>query len=95
MPVTTAADDIHKYFFVCFSEKIRLGVSSESSARQRIHMKNQALFSLKDKSRKLKCHLLQFLFGTLRVKTKVCDKVQSSQSLQRNAFDFLFFFLLL
>ena len=28
-------------------------------------MKNQALFSLKDKSKKLKCHLLQFLFGAL------------------------------
>ena len=34
-------------------------------------MKNQALFSLKDKSKKLKCHLLQFLFGALRVKRKV------------------------
>ena len=45
--------------FHCFSEKIRLDVSSESSARQRIHMKNQALFSSKDKSRKLKCRLLQ------------------------------------
>ena len=32
-------------------------------------MKNQALFSLKDKSKKLKCHLLQFLFGALRVNT--------------------------
>ena len=31
-------------------------------------MKNQALFSSKDKSKKLKCHLLQFLFGTLRFK---------------------------
>ena len=31
-------------------------------------MKNQALFSLKDKSKKLKCRLLQFLFGTFRVK---------------------------
>ena len=31
-------------------------------------MKNQALFSLKDKSKKLKCHVLQFLFGTLMVK---------------------------
>ena len=31
-------------------------------------MKNQALFSLKDKSVKLKCHLPQFLFGGLRVK---------------------------
>ena len=31
-------------------------------------MKNQALFSSKDKSEKLKCRLLQFLFGALRVK---------------------------
>ena len=30
-------------------------------------MKHQALFSLKDKSKKLKCRLLQFLFGALRV----------------------------
>ena len=37
-------------------------------ARQRIHMKNQALFSSKDKSKKLKCRLLQFLFGALRVR---------------------------
>ena len=54
--------------FHCFSEKIRLDVSSESSARQRIHIKNQALFSSIDKSEKLKCRLLQFLFGALRVK---------------------------
>ena len=50
-PVTTAADNIYKYFLHCFSEKIRLDVTSESSARQRIHKKNQALFSLKDKSK--------------------------------------------
>ena len=31
-------------------------------------MKNQALFSSKDKSKTLKCCLLQFLFGALRVK---------------------------
>ena len=31
-------------------------------------MKHQALFSSKDKSKKLKCRLLQFLFGALRVK---------------------------
>ena len=31
-------------------------------------MKHQVLFSLKDKSKKLKCRLLQFLFGALRVK---------------------------
>ena len=30
-------------------------------------MKIQALFSLKDKSNKLKCRLLQFLFGALSV----------------------------
>ena len=30
-------------------------------------MKNQALFSSKDKGKKLKCRLLQFLFGALRV----------------------------
>ena len=29
-------------------------------------MKNEALFSSKDKSKKLKCRLLQFLFGALR-----------------------------
>ena len=36
-------------------------------AKQRIHMKNQVLFSSKDKSKKLKC-LLQFLFGASRIK---------------------------
>ena len=55
--------------FSLFLEKIRLDVSSDSSARQRIHMKKQALFSLEDKSKKLKYRLLQFLFGALRVKT--------------------------
>ena len=30
-------------------------------------MKHQALFSSKDKSKNLKCHLLQFLFSALRV----------------------------
>ena len=65
-PITTAANN--KYFFIVFSEKIRLDVSSESSARQRIHIKNQALVSLKGKSEKLKCRLLQFLFDALRVK---------------------------
>ena len=31
-------------------------------------MKNQALFSSKDKIKKIKCRLLHFLFGALRVK---------------------------
>ena len=34
-------------------------------------MKNQALFSLKGKSKKLKCCLLQFLFGAIRVKASL------------------------
>ena len=61
-PVMTVADDIYNFFF--FSEKIRLDVSfessarldvlSESSARQRIHMKNQVVFSSKDQSKKVK-----------------------------------------
>ena len=62
----TAADNSLEYFFIVFSDKIMLDISCESSAW--IHMKNQAVFSLKDKSKKLKCHLLQFWFGTLRVK---------------------------
>ena len=54
--------------FTNINSLIRPDVSSESSARQRIHMKNQALFSLNDKSKKFKYCLLQFLFGPLRVK---------------------------
>ena len=38
-------------------------------------MKNQALFSLKDKSKKLKCRLLQFMFGTLRVKATSLNRL--------------------
>ena len=57
--------------FSLFFREIRLDVSSESSARQGIHMKHQALFSSKDKSKKLKCRLLQFLFGALYA--RMCD----------------------
>ena len=76
MPITTAADNIHIYVFRCFSEEIRLDVSSESSARQRIHRKNQDLFSSKDKSKRLKC-LLQFWFGSLRVKQLMLHSVDA------------------
>ena len=41
-------------------------------------MKNQALFSSKDKSKKLKCGLLQFLFSALRVK---CFQTKLTNSL--------------
>ena len=40
-------------------------------------MKNQALFSSKDKSKQLKCHLLQFLFGALRVNSVLSCTVGS------------------
>ena len=56
-PVTTAADDSLEYnYFLCCSEKMRLDISCESSARQRIYVshKHQALFSSKDKSKKNK-----------------------------------------
>ena len=39
-------------------------------------MKNQALFSLKDKSKKLRCCLLQFLFGTLRVNVAESPRIR-------------------
>ena len=41
-------------------------------------MKHQALFFSKDKSKKIKCHLLQFLFGALRVKHSENRKKTSS-----------------
>ena len=34
-------------------------------------MKHQALFPYKDKSKKIKCHLLQFLLGAFRVNPKI------------------------
>ena len=37
-------------------------------------MNNQAFFSSKDKSKKLKCRLLQVLFGALRVKSSLYGK---------------------
>ena len=51
-----------------FYREKRLDVSSESSARQRIHMKIKPYFLQKMKIKKLKCRLLQFLFGAFRVK---------------------------
>ena len=49
-------------------------------------MKNQAFFSSKDKSNKLKCRLLQFMFGALRVNLlsaqKADDKIFTSAKLK-------------
>ena len=73
-PITTAADDIHKYLFIFVFQRKQDDISCESSARQRIHLKHQALFSSEDKSKKLKCRLLQCLFGTLGVKSNVTSR---------------------
>ena len=48
-------------------------------------MKNQALFSSKDKSKNIKCHLLQFLFGALRVKV-VCKDYHYTDTLIADQF---------
>ena len=48
-------------------------------------MKNQALFSSKDKSKKLKCRLLQFLFGALRVNFML-TKVNQGQKMNIKEF---------
>ena len=53
-------------------------------------MKNQALFSLKDKSKKLKCRLLQFLFGTLRVNFEHFFSLHTQEGLfVHSCFEFL------
>ena len=51
----TSADHSLESDFIFFPEKIRLDISCESSARQRIHMMHQALFSSKDKSKLDNC----------------------------------------
>ena len=40
-------------------------------------MKKQAVFSLKDIRKKLKCRLLQFLFGALRVNLLYMSSLQA------------------
>ena len=52
-------------------------------------MKNPALFSAKDKSKKLKCGLLQFLFAALRVNqsTVVMGNVSMSPIIVRDLFE--------
>ena len=43
-------------------------------------MKIQALVSSKDKSKTLKCRLLQFSFGALRIKDNIPDYLRSGLS---------------
>ena len=51
-----------------FSEKIRLGISCEPSARQMIYMKYQVLFSLKSKEKFRMSLLCNLALGALRAK---------------------------
>ena len=44
-------------------------------------MKNQALFPSKDKSKQLKCSLLQFLFGALRVNSTILRALDKKEYL--------------
>ena len=56
-------------------------------------MKNQAFFSWKDKSKKLKCRLLQVLFGALRMKADGYSFMLSFSAIYakgNNFSDFLF-----
>ena len=62
-------------------------------------MKHQALFSSKIKSKKLKYRLLQFLFGTLRIKIKCLVYISCQEKIYRPfhfcpCFLFFFFFFL-
>ena len=69
-PITAAAHNIHKYFFIAFQRKSD-DISCESSAMQRIHIAEDSheissliFFQRKnEKKKKLKYRLLQFFFA--------------------------------
>ena len=58
-PSKIAADDTFIFFYFYLLKKIRLDVSCESSARQRIHMKYHLIFSEKQQKSIYQCRLLQ------------------------------------
>ena len=68
--ITTAADDILKYF----SKKICPDMSCELSAWQTIHMTCHDFIFSEKKKKKIECRLLQILFCTLQVKATFCLK---------------------
>ena len=63
------------FFFFFFSEKLSLGISCESSAKQMIHMKCQDLLSLEKKNQTFGCGSL---IGSLSVKETCAWNVKSS-----------------
>ena len=75
---------MHFHIFSLFFRENMTRCFKGSSARQRIHMKNQALFSSKGKSKKLKYCLLQFFVCTLRVKCKLTQKINHRSHVHLN-----------
>ena len=65
-PSKIAADDTSIFFNIYLTKKIKLDVSWESSAKQRIHMKYQVLFSLKNNEKLLKTVVCCILIGHFR-----------------------------
>ena len=61
LKVLTATDSIFIFFFF-FSEKIRLGISCELSARKMLHLKCQAYYCLKNNLQKIEHCLPQLYF---------------------------------
>ena len=68
-PSKIAADNAFIFFF----KKIRLDVSCESSAKQRIHMKYQALFFQKNNKKYSRLSSAAVLIGPLKVKALVTN----------------------
>ena len=75
-PITTAADDIHKYFVLFFRENKTWCFKWILSRGFTWKIK---LYFLRKKSKKLKCRLLQFLFGVLRVNIDTEDPSQEEE----------------
>ena len=71
-------------FFLFSEKKTRLDISCESSAWQKIHMKCQDLFSLKNINKNLECHLLQILLGALRVMFSVQQQIHFNGNVLMN-----------
>ena len=63
-----AADTLNFYFYL--SKKTRLDISCESSAYQRIHLKHQVLFSLKNNEKIFMMSSASVVIGALRVKVR-------------------------
>ena len=70
-PITTAADDILKYFFLFFQRKQVLIFHVNRLLGRRFTW-NIDFFLWKNKKIKIKCCLLQILLGALRVKSLEC-----------------------